>query len=103
MNGFVLALLFLACAAPLHAAPEGTVTWGAHVSLAARWLDPAETERTIVPLIVLYALHDALVKPLPAGLNTPTLAEPWTLSKDGLAYEFVRRKRARLHNGELVT
>ena len=38
--------------------------------------------------MVLYALHDALVKPMPAGINTPSLAESWTQSKDGLAYEF---------------
>src|SRR5206468_6654754 len=100
---FVLALLFLACAAPLHAAPEGSVTWGAHVSLAARWLDPAETEGTIIPFMVLYALHDALVKPMPAGLNTPSLAESWTASKDGLTYEFVIRKGVKFHNGEPVT
>ena len=96
-------LLLVVWAAPAHAAPEGTVTWGAHVSLAARWLDPAETEGTIVPFMVLYALHDALVKPMPAGLNTPSLAESWTMSKDGLGYEFVLRKGARFHNGELVT
>src|SRR3989454_6947632 len=102
MNVFVLALLFLACAAQLHAAPEGSVTWGAHVSLAARWLDPAETEGTIIPFMVLYALHDALVKPMPAGLNTPSLAESWTVSKDGLVYEFVLRKGIKFHNGDAV-
>ena len=26
------------------AAPEGTVTWGVHITLASRWVDPAETE-----------------------------------------------------------
>ena len=57
-----LALLLLASTSAL-AAPEGTMTWGVHVSLAARWLDPAETEGTIIPFMVLYALHDALVKP----------------------------------------
>src|SRR5438876_5266316 len=97
-----LALLLLASTSAL-AAPEGTMTWGVHVSLAARWLDPAETEGTIIPFMVLYALHDALVKPMPGGLNTPSLAESWTLSKDGLAYEFVLRKGARFHNGEPVT
>ena len=80
----VLALLLLAWAAPLRAAPEGSVTWGAHVSLAARWLDPADTEGTIIPFMVLYALHDALVKPMPAGLYTPSLAESFTPSKDDL-------------------
>jgi len=42
--------------------------------------------------MVLYALHDALVKPMPGGANTPSLAESWTQSKDGLTYEFVLRK-----------
>src|SRR5436853_1549939 len=103
MRPAVRALLLLACPGLLEAAPEGTLTWGVHASLVARWLDPAETEGTIIPFMVLYALHDALVKPMPGGLNTPSLAESWTLSKDGLAYEFVLRKGARFHNGEPVT
>ena len=97
-----LALLLLASTSAL-AAPEGTMTWGVHVSLAARWLDPAETEGTIIPFMVLYALHDALVKPMPTGANTPSLAESWTMAKDGLTYDFVLRKGARFHNGDIVT
>jgi peptide/nickel transport system substrate-binding protein len=85
------------------AAPEGTMTWGVHITLASRWLDPAETEGIITPFMVLYALHDALVKPMPAGINTPSLAESWTQSKDGLTYEFVLRKGVRFHNGDPVT
>jgi peptide/nickel transport system substrate-binding protein len=34
---------------------------------------------------------------------TPSLAESWSQSKDGLTYEFVLRKGARFHNGEPVT
>src|SRR3989442_1434616 len=96
-------LLLLAWAGPLHAAPEGTMTWGVHFTLAARWLDPGETEGVITPFMVLYALHDALVKPMPGSLTTPSLAESWTMSKDGLTYEFVLRKGARFHNGDPVT
>ena len=98
-----LACGLLAPAAPLDAAPDGVITWGVHASLAARWLDPAETEGTIIPFMVLYAIHDALLKPMPGGLNTPSLAESWSVSKDGLAYEFALRKGARFHNGEPVT
>src|SRR6266446_922860 len=76
-------LLLLALPAPAAAAPEGTLTWGIHVTLAARWLDPADTEAFINPFMVLYAVHDALVKPMPAGENTPSLAESWSQSKDG--------------------
>ncbi len=85
------------------AAPEGTMTWGVHITLASRWLDPAETEGIITPFMVLYALHDALVKPLPAGPNSASLAESWTQSKDGLTYEFVLRKGMKFHNGDPVT
>src|SRR6059036_1415850 len=98
-----LAFLLLAWACPLDAAPEGTVTWGVHFTLAARWLDPGETEGVITPFMVLYALHDALVKPMPGGLTTPSLAESWTMSKDGLTCEFVLRKGIRFHNSDPVT
>jgi peptide/nickel transport system substrate-binding protein len=53
--------------------------------------------------MVLYALHDALVKPMPAGIMTPSLAESWTVSKDGLTYEFILRKGTKFHNGDPVT
>jgi peptide/nickel transport system substrate-binding protein len=100
----LLVLLLLAHAAPpALAAPEGTMTWGVHITLASRWLDPAETEGIITPFMVLYALHDALVKPMPAGLNTPSLAESFTQSKDGLTYDFVIRKGVKFHNGDPVT
>src|SRR5213082_2759870 len=95
--------LVLGIVGPALAAPEGTMTWGVHITLASRWLDPAETEGIITPFMVLYALHDALVKPMPAGPNTPSLAESWAQSKDGLAYEFVLRKGIKFHNGEPVT
>ena len=96
-------LTLLGGAPPASAVPEGTLTWGVHVTLASRWLDPAETEALITPFMVLYAIHDALVKPMPAGDNTPSLAESWTASKDGLMYEFVLRKGVKFHNGEPVT
>ena len=85
-------VLVLGLAGSAAAAPEGTMTWGVHITLASRWLDPAETEGIITPFMVLYALHDALVKPMPGNINTPSLAESWTQSKDGLTYEFVLRK-----------
>src|SRR5215831_2925203 len=99
----VLVTALIGLASGAVAAPEGTMTWGVHITLASRWLDPAETEGIITPFMVLYALHDALVKPMPAGLNTPSLAESWTVSKDGLTYEFLLRKGIKFHNGDPVT
>ena len=107
MRFFVILLLVLATLLGPGSAgavpPDGTMALGLHVTLVSRWLDPGETEALITPFMVLYALHDALVKPMPAGLNTPSLAESFTPSKDGLTYEFVLRKGIRFHNGEPVT
>jgi len=76
-------------------APAGQVTFAATVTLAPTWFDPAETPGVITPFLTLYALHDALVKPMPGNAWAPCLAESWTMSKDGLAYEFVLRKGVR--------
>src|SRR5439155_2381391 len=99
----LLILVLSGLPARAGAAPEGQMSWAVHVTLAPRWLDPAETESAITPFMVLYALHDALVKPMPGGLTTPSLAESWTMSKDGLTCEFVLRKGIRFHNGDPVT
>jgi len=88
---------------PVSAAPEGEVTWAVHISLAPTWFDPAETPGVITPFMMLYALHDALVKPMPGNPWAPSLAESWSVSKDGLAYEFVLRKGVKFHNGDPVT
>jgi len=85
------------------AAAEGQATWAVHITLAPTWFDPAETPGIITPFMVLYALHDALVKPMPGKPMAPSLAESWTASKDGLVYEFVLRKNVRFHNGLVMT
>ena len=88
---------------PAVAAPEGEMTWAVHVSLAPTWFDPAETASVITPFMMLYALHDAMVKPMPGNPMTPSLAESWSVSKDGLAYDFILRKGVKFHNGDPVT
>src|SRR4051812_8904285 len=68
----------------LAAGPAGQLTWGIHVSLAPTWFDPAETPGLITPFMVLYALQDAMVKPMPDKAMAPCLAESWSASEDGL-------------------
>ena len=104
--GVILTLVLVVMLAPglaVAVPPDGTLAIGVHVTLVSRWLDPGETEALITPFMVLYALHDALVKPMPGGIMTPSLAESWTQSKDGLSYEFLIRKNARFHTGDPVT
>src|SRR4030095_6766645 len=63
----------------------------------------AETPGLITPFLFLYALHDALVKPMPGKNMAGSLAESWTVSADGLVYDFVLRKGVKFHNGDLLT
>jgi peptide/nickel transport system substrate-binding protein len=101
----ILVVLVIASigAGSADAAPEGQMTWAVHVSLAPAWFDPAETFGIITPYMVLYALHDAVVKPMPGNPMAPGLAESWSASPDGLVYDFILRRGVRFHNGEPVT
>src|SRR5437899_7485706 len=98
-----LGMVAAAPGAALAAGPDGQLTWGVHISLAPTWFDPAETPGIITPFMVLYALHDAMVKPMPGKALAPSLAESWSASEDGLSYDFVLRKDAKFHNGDPVT
>jgi peptide/nickel transport system substrate-binding protein len=99
----VALVLSLIAPAPAAAAPEGQMVWAVHVSLAPTWFDPAETPALLTPFMVLYGLHDALVKPMPGQPMAPSLAESWTAARDGLSYDFALRKGVKFHNGEPVT
>src|SRR5438445_2651420 len=84
-------------------AAEGRLVYAAHISLAPTWFDPAEVSGIVTPFMLLYALHDALVKPMPGNPAEPCLAEACTGSPDGLSYEFKLRTGTAFHNGEPVT
>ena len=74
-----------------------------HVTIPPSWFDPAETPAQITPFGILYALHDAVVRPLPGERMAPALAASWTESPDGLTYEFTLRQGLRFHNGDPCT
>src|SRR5438105_616895 len=101
-----LAALGLVAGAPgsaFAAGRDGQLTWGVHVSLAPVWFDPADVSGIITPFMVLYALHDAMVKLMPGQSPAPTLAEAWSASEDGLTYDFTLRQGTLFHNGDPVT
>jgi peptide/nickel transport system substrate-binding protein len=99
----VLAMLVLVGAAAAQEAPAGQITIAFDASLAPTFLDPAETPGIGTPFVFLYAMHDAMVKPLPGHDMAPCVAESWRESPDGLVYEFKLRDGLRFHNGDPLT
>jgi peptide/nickel transport system substrate-binding protein len=89
--------------AALAAGPGGQLTWAVHISLAPTWFDPAETPGMITPFLLMYALHDAMVKPMPGNTAEPCLAQSWKMAPDGLSYEFILRAGAKFHDGTPLT
>src|SRR5580765_7382606 len=85
------------------AKPEGEMRWALYVSLVPAWFDPGDVVGVLTPFWVLYALHDALVKPMPGNHLTPSLAESWTVSADQRVYEFKLREGVKFHNGDPFT
>src|SRR5262245_3194126 len=83
--------------------PEGEMRWALYVTLAPQWFDPAEVMGQITPFWVMYAIHDAIMKPMPGNLMTPSLAESWTVSADQRTYEFKLREGLKFHNGDPFT
>jgi peptide/nickel transport system substrate-binding protein len=89
--------------ASAQAKPEGEMRWALYVTLAPAWFDPAEVVGVLTPFWVLNAMHDAVVKPMPGNHQTPSLAESWKMSPDGLVYEFKLREGVKFHNGDPFT
>src|SRR5512145_388276 len=85
-----------------QAMPEGEMRWALYVTLSPVWFDPGEF-MGLTAFWVLYAIHDALVKPMPGNLMTPSLAESWTVSADQRTWEFKLREGLRFHNGDPFT
>ena len=98
-------MLWLVCG--LHvtdspAQPKGKMTWAIHFTIAPTFFEPADNNG-ITSFLFLYAIHDALVKPMPGNQRTPSLAESWSESEDGLTYEFKLRQGVTFHNGDPLT
>src|SRR5215475_14474359 len=103
----LLVLLFAALtvltAGPALAAQPGEAVMAWHVTIAPTWFDPSTAPPQITPFGMLYAIHDAMVRPLPGSKMGPSLAESWRESADGLAYEFKLRPGLKFHNGDPIT
>src|ERR671935_1473941 len=101
--GSVLVALALVGEVGAQTQPADQLTIAFDVSIAPTFLEPAETPGIGTPFVFLYALHDALIKPLPGNNMAPCLAESWKETPDGLVYEFKLREGLRFHNGDPFT
>jgi len=90
-------------AAGAQGKPEGEMRWALYVNVSPMWFDPGEVVGVITPFWILYALHDALVKPMPGNQFAPSLAESWTVSQEQKIYEFKLRQGVKFHNGDPFT
>jgi peptide/nickel transport system substrate-binding protein len=102
---FLVAACLASAARPAAAqqAPAGQAVIAFHVTIAPSWFDPSTAPPQITPFGVLYAIHDALVRPYPGHKMGPSLAESWKESPDGRTYEFKLRRGIKFHNGDPVT
>ena len=92
----------LASAATAQRPPEGQLILGMNFTIVPAFLDPSEMTGATAAIFA-YALHDALLKPLPGNPLAPALADSWTESPDGLVYEFTLREGVTFHNGDPFT
>ncbi len=99
----VAVLVFAAAALAAEPAPSGRAVIAWHVTISPAWFDPSAAPPQITPFGMLYAIHDALVRPYPGQKMGPSLAESWQESEDGLTYEFKLRPGLKFHNGDPVT
>ena len=98
-----LAVLGGTAAAAAESAPSGRAVMAWHVTISPAWFDPSTAPPQITPFGMLYAIHDALVRPYPGQKMGPALAESWEESEDGLTYQFKLRQGLTFHNGDPLT
>jgi len=101
--GMSALLVVAAPAAVAQPSPSGQAVMAWHVTIAPSWFDPSTAPPQITPFGMLYAIHDALVRPYPGQRMGNSLAESWRESPDGRVYEFTLRRGLKFHNGDSLT
>lgn len=83
--------------------PQGTLTIAQHFGLDPGWLDPLEHGYAITQMTYDYLVHDAMIKPMPQGEFTYSLAEQAEMTADFLKAGFRLRPGLKFHDGQPLT
>ena len=83
--------------------PKGTLTIGMHFALDPGWLDPLEHSYAVTQGMYDYLVHDAMIKPMPDGEVTYSLAEHAELAADFRRAAFRLRPGLKFHDGHALT
>jgi len=83
--------------------PKGRLIIAQHYALDPGWLDPLEHQAAATQQVYDYLVHDAMIKPMPQGLNTYSLAERAEMTADFTKAAFRLRQGLRFHDGHPLT
>ena len=61
------------CGTASAADPAGRIVIASHVTMPPAWFDPSTAPAQITPFAILYAVHEALVRPYPGQRVGPSL------------------------------
>jgi peptide/nickel transport system substrate-binding protein len=88
---------------PSRGKPEGTLTIAQHFALDPGWLNPLEHSYSITQQHYDYLVHDALIKPMPQGEVTYSLAEHAEMAADFKSAAFRLRPNLKFQDGTPLT
>jgi peptide/nickel transport system substrate-binding protein len=83
--------------------PKGKLTIAQHFALDPGWLDPLEHIPALTQQHYDYLVHDAMIKPMPQGESTYSLAEHAELAADFTKAAFRLRPGLKFHDGQSLT
>lgn len=83
--------------------PKGKLTIAQHFALDPGWLDPLEHSYVLTQQQYDYLVHDALIKPMPQGEFTYSLAEHAEMTADFTKAAFRLRPGLKFHDGHPLT
>jgi peptide/nickel transport system substrate-binding protein len=89
--------------APSRGKSEGTLTVAMHFALDPGWLNPLTHSYAVTQQHYDYLVHDALIKPMPQGEATYSLAEHAEMAADFKAAAFRLRPGLKFHDGTPLT